>query len=106
MQPTIWLLDALVLPSSRQGETWGLVVNESFAGRFLPCIVTSAVGCAVDFASFPDFQVIHEPEATLLAKAIRNVMGITRDFNRYSLLMEEFSIENCSQQITNFLLNL
>ena len=38
--------DCLVLPSDAR-ETWGLVVNEAMASG-LPCIVSSACGCAVD----------------------------------------------------------
>lgn len=38
--------DLLVLPS-RWGETWGLVVNEALH-HGLPCVVSSAVGCAPD----------------------------------------------------------
>ena len=38
--------DVLVLPS-RRSETWGLVVNEAMH-HGLPCVVSSAVGCAVD----------------------------------------------------------
>lgn len=105
LAPYYLAADLLVLPSSRQGETWGLVVNEALQAG-LPCIVTTAVGCSADFASFPDFQVIPEPDAMLLANAVRNIVGIPRDFERYSLLMQEFSLENCSKQITTFLLNL
>lgn len=38
--------DTLVLPS-RWGETWGLVVNEAMH-HGLPCVVSTAVGCAPD----------------------------------------------------------
>ena len=38
--------DLLVLPS-RQGETWGLVVNEALH-HGIPCLVSDAVGCAPD----------------------------------------------------------
>jgi glycosyltransferase involved in cell wall biosynthesis len=38
--------DLLVLPS-REGETWGLVVNEALH-HGLPCVVSDAVGCAPD----------------------------------------------------------
>lgn len=40
------LADCLVLPSDYP-ETWGLVVNEALATG-LPCVVSSAVGCAPD----------------------------------------------------------
>jgi glycosyltransferase involved in cell wall biosynthesis len=105
LAPYYLAADALALPSSRQGETWGLVVNEALQAG-LPCIVTTAVGCAADFAGFPGFQVIREPDAMLLAKAVCNIMHIPRDFERYSLLMQRFSVENCCKQIATFLLNL
>ncbi len=38
--------DLLILPS-REGETWGLVVNEALH-HGLPCVVSDAVGCAPD----------------------------------------------------------
>jgi glycosyltransferase involved in cell wall biosynthesis len=40
------LADCLVLPSAYP-ETWGLVVNEALAAG-LPCVVSSAAGCAPD----------------------------------------------------------
>jgi glycosyltransferase involved in cell wall biosynthesis len=47
--------DCLVLPSDH-GETWGLVVNEALASG-LPCLVSTACGCAEDLVgnelSFP-----------------------------------------------------
>lgn len=105
LAPYYLAADALVLPSSRQGETWGLVVNEALQAG-LPCIVTNTVGCFADFADFPNFQVIHEPNAMLLAKAMCNIMDLPHDFERYSLLMQNFSVESCCKQITTFLLNL
>lgn len=39
--------DMLVLPSSGEGETWGLAVNEAM-NLGLPCIVSTHVGCALD----------------------------------------------------------
>jgi glycosyltransferase involved in cell wall biosynthesis len=41
--------DCLVLPSDHD-ETWGLVVNEAFASG-LPCLVSSACGCAEDLVA-------------------------------------------------------
>jgi glycosyltransferase involved in cell wall biosynthesis len=38
--------DLLILPS-REGETWGLVVNEALH-HGVPCVVSDAVGCAPD----------------------------------------------------------
>ena len=97
--------DAMVLPSNRQGETWGLVVNEALQAG-LPCIVTDAVGCSLDFFNFPDFQVIPEQNAGLLAESLAKIMNINRDFGRYKIAMKYFSVQYCSNKITSFLLSL
>lgn len=105
LPPYYLAADALVLPSNRQGETWGLVVNEALQAG-LPCIVTDAVGCSVDFAKFPNFQVIPEESVESLAKAIVKLMHIPRDFERYQLAMQDFCVQHCSNKITSFLLSL
>ena len=46
LSPYYHAADLLVLPS-QHSETWGLVVNEALA-HGLPCVVSSAVGCAED----------------------------------------------------------
>lgn len=97
--------DALVLPSNRQGETWGLVVNEALQAG-LPCIVTDAVGCSADFSKLANFQVIPETNAELLAEAMSKIMFKPRDFERYKLAMNKFSVQHCSSEITSFLLRL
>ena len=105
LPPYYLAADLMVLPSRRQGETWGLVVNEALHAG-LPCIVTDAVGCAVDFAGFPDFQVIPENDSISLAEAITKVRDKPRDFERYRPLMKEFSEDRSAQNITDFLLSL
>lgn len=97
--------DAMVLPSNRQGETWGLVVNEALQAG-LPCIVSDAVGCSVDFANFPDFQVFPEENVGKLAEAITKFMNISRDFERYQLAIKDFSVWQCAKKITSFLLTI
>lgn len=113
LRPYYLAADLLVLPSRRQGEVWGLVVNEAHHAG-LPCIVTEAVGSAPDFAEFPGFQVIPEGDAAALAMAIRK--GLTsgstsgsvgeRQFQRYQQLMQEFTIETCARQMADFLMKL
>ncbi len=105
LPPYYLAADLMVLPSRRQGETWGLVVNEALHAG-LPCIVTDAVGCAVDFVDFPDFQVIPENDPISLAEVITKVMDRPREFERYHPLMKEFSEERSAQKITDFLLSL
>ena len=104
LPPYYLAADLLVLPSRRQGETWGLVVNEALHAG-LPCIVTDAVGCALDFADFPDFQVIPENDPISLAQGITKVRDRPRDFERYHSLMKQFSEGFCAQKVTDFLLN-
>lgn len=48
--------DCLVLPSDYQ-ETWGLVVNEAIASG-LPCVVSSACGCAEDLVAPIDSNLV------------------------------------------------
>lgn len=105
LPPYYLAADLLVLPSQRQGEVWGLVVNEALQAG-LPCIITNAVGCAADFAELPDFKIIPENDAIAFSQAIASSIGKPRDFERYHLLMKEFSVEQCAQKITDFLLNL
>lgn len=104
LPPYYLAADLIVLPSRQQGEVWGLVVNEALQAG-LPCIVTDAVGCAADFADFPDFQVIPENEPVFLAEAITKVMDRPRDFDCYRLLMKEFSEDRSAQKVTDFLLS-
>ncbi len=105
LPPYYLAADLMVLPSRRQGETWGLVVNEALHAG-LPCIVTDAVGCAADFAAgFPDFQVIPENDPISLAEAIIKVRDKPRNFERYRPLMKKFSEDRSAQNITDFLLS-
>jgi len=107
LRPYYLAADLLVLPSRRQGEVWGLVVNEAHHAG-LPCIVTEAVGCAPDFKAFPEFQVIPEGDAAALAMAIRDQLksksGTDRQFQQYKDLMQAFTIETCAQQMAEFLM--
>ena len=105
LPPYYLAADLLVLPSRQQGEVWGLVVNEALHAG-LPCIVTDAVGCAVDFADFPEFQVIPENDPISLAEAITKARDKPRDFERYRSLMKEFSEDRSAQNIIDFLLSL
>lgn len=103
LPPYYLAADALVLPSKREGETWGLVVNEGMQAG-LPCIVTNAVGCAIDFKDFPDFQTIPEQDAEALANALQKLIQTPRNFERYHPLITNFSVQQCSHNITSFLL--
>ncbi|MFW6296537.1 MAG: glycosyltransferase family 4 protein [Halothece sp.] len=105
LPPYYLAADALILPSRREGETWGLVVNEGMQAG-LPCIVSDAVGCTVDFKDFPQFQIVPENDAEALANAMEKLIECDRQFNRYQALMKDFSVEQSATNITNFLLKL
>ena len=65
--------DGLVLPS-RQGETWGLVVNEALH-HGIPCVVSDVVGCAPDLIQ-PGItgEIYQSGQADDLARALARVM--------------------------------
>lgn len=107
LRPYYLAADLLILPSRRQGEVWGLVVNEAHHGG-LPCIVSEAVGCGPDFADFPGFQVVPEGDASALAHGIQAVIEAAppRQFQRYQELMEAFTVETCGRRMAEFLVKL
>jgi glycosyltransferase involved in cell wall biosynthesis len=60
--------DLLVLPS-RQGETWGLVVNEALH-HGVPCVTSDRVGCAPDLVDESTGVVCDADSSDALARAI------------------------------------
>lgn len=65
--------DMFVLPS-RQGETWGLVVNEALH-HGLPCVVSDAVGCAPDLIQAEvTGEVFRSGQSDDLARALARVI--------------------------------
>jgi glycosyltransferase involved in cell wall biosynthesis len=67
--------DLLVLPS-REGETWGLVVNEALH-HGLPCVVSDAVGCAPDLVGGETGVVCAADSAGALAGALAAAVALT-----------------------------
>lgn len=104
LPPFYLAADVLILPSNRAGETWGLVINEGLQAG-LPFIATEAVGSTVDFGELPAVQTIPIGDATALATAIQQVMGIDRQFDRYATTMEHFSTETVARVIVESLAN-
>lgn len=87
-----WAMDILVLPSRRQGETWGLVVNEALhAGCGV--VITDAVGCHEEFGHWERVRVIPEGEAPALAKAVSQLSANSRDFNWAQSAMVAYSVD-------------
>jgi len=76
--------EVLVLPS-REGETWGLVVNEALH-HGLPCVVSDAVGCAPDLIeSGVTGHTFESGSSHSLASVLRQAFGlIGRDDVRLS----------------------
>lgn len=67
--------DCLVLPSVHN-ETWGLVVNEALA-HGVPCVVSSAVGCAPDLIVDGVTGAVFEPRNTSdLAVALQRMLPL------------------------------
>ncbi len=84
--------DLLVLPS-RQGETWGLVVNEALH-HGIPCVVSDAVGCAPDLiqAGFTG-EVFEADQVDELAGALARAVGTPNDEARRA---------RCQQQVEKY----
>jgi glycosyltransferase involved in cell wall biosynthesis len=90
--------DVLVVPSRRQGETWGLVVNE---GLHAGCsvVMSASVGCSAEFCGWPGVSVFPEEDDCALALALRNCIPLTRDYQRYTKQMQHYSIDSAAQGI-------
>jgi glycosyltransferase involved in cell wall biosynthesis len=73
-------MDVLVLPSRRMGETWGLVANEAMQAG-CSVVVSDAVGCARDFASWGRFRVFPEQDARALAGMVAELADQDRTFS-------------------------
>jgi len=58
--------DVFVLPSKREGETWGLVVNEALQAG-CAVAVSSAVGCAEDFGGWERCRVFEDGHFFVIA---------------------------------------
>ena len=83
--------DLLVLPSLF--ETWGLVVNEALH-HGLPCVVSSAVGCAPDLI---------EPGVTGEVFAASSVPDLHGVFKRAFLLINSLSVRTqCRNKVSDY----
>jgi glycosyltransferase involved in cell wall biosynthesis len=91
-----WAADILVLPSRRQGETWGLVVNEALhAGCSV--VITDAVGCHAEFEHLERVRVIPVGDAKALAAAICQMALYSRDFDWAQAAMRAYSIDAAAE---------
>ena len=101
LSPFYHAADLLVLPS-REGETWGLVVNEALH-HGLPCLVSEAVGCAPDLIENGVTGMVFETcSSQSLAAALQQVFKfIRRDDVRWKCKQKVngYSVENAAKGI-------
>lgn len=101
LSPFYHAADCLVLPSIRD-ETWGLVVNEALA-HGLPCVVSDAVGCALDLIREGATGTIFEAGNTDdLAVALRRVLPLLNNTavrTRCREIVEDYSVKIAARGI-------
>jgi glycosyltransferase involved in cell wall biosynthesis len=95
-----WYLasDIVVLPSRRQGETWGLVANEALQAG-CAVVVSDAVGCAADFSCLERFRIIPEGSAEALALSLVDLSGFQRSFTWAQADLCNYSVEAAAQSL-------
>lgn len=81
----------IVLPSRKQGETWGLVANEGLqAGASV--IVSDSVGSHKDFEKLERFKVCKTEDANDLADKIIELIDFNTDFDWAKEALKDYSI--------------
>ena len=90
--------DVVVLPSRREGETWGLVVNEALQAG-CAVAVSEAVGCAVEFGHWDRVRVIPTADAAALARALEQLSLFPRKFDWARTSMKPYSTEAVAQAL-------
>lgn len=105
LSPLFHASDILTLPS-REGETWGLVVNEALH-HGLPCVVTSAVGCSDDLIRVGVNGAVCEADDVLaLRSGIETVAELARapgTRERCRALVSAFSVDAAAKGIATLL---
>jgi glycosyltransferase involved in cell wall biosynthesis len=101
VSPFYHAADCLVLPSLRD-ETWGLVVNEALA-HGVPCVVSDAVGCALDLVREGASGTIFESgKADDLAIALRRILPLLNNAavrTRCREIVEDYSVKVAARGI-------
>lgn len=99
--PALYLAaDILVLPSRRQGETWGLVVNEALQAG-CAVAVSDAVGCHRQFRNLERFRVFPDEDVDACAQAIRELAPFPRDMRWAESVMASYSIPAVAQTLAD-----
>lgn len=91
--------DILILPS-KEGETWGLVVNEALA-HGTPCVISDQVGCAPDLITpGKNGEIFYSDIPASLTKAILRCKKLLSRSNLFSNCihpLKTYSIDNAAQ---------
>jgi glycosyltransferase involved in cell wall biosynthesis len=90
--------DILLLPSRREGETWGLVVNEALQAG-CGVVMSRAVGCHPEFGTWERVRVIAEGDAVACSAALRKLSLPPRSFDWCSEPMKAYSVEAAAEAI-------
>lgn len=90
--------DILVLPSRREGETWGLVVNEALQAG-CAVVISDAVGCHREFGGWERVRVIPVGNAQALARAVEELARFPRQFNWAREGMKAYSTQAAAQAL-------
>ena len=93
------IMDVMVLPSRRMGETWGLVANEAMQAG-CGVIVSDAVGCHADFESWERFRIFPGEDAKVLANHIVDLAKLPRKFDWAARKLQPYSITAIAEAIT------
>ena len=90
--------DIVCLPSRRQGEVWGLVVNEALhAGCAV--IMSDAVGAYAEFGQWERCQVFASEDLGQLTAGLAKLANFARDFNWAQSSMHAYSTEAAASAI-------
>jgi len=88
--------DIVVLPSRREGETWGLVVNEALQAG-CAAVISDAVGCAVEFGQWERVRVVPQGNAEVLARALEELAVFPRKFDWAREGMNSYATERAAE---------
>lgn len=92
--------DVVVLPSRREGETWGLVVNEALQAG-CGVVISDAVGCGPEFGNWEGVRIIPQEDPVALAQALEQLAGLPRKFDWARTRMASYSTETSAEGLAN-----
>jgi glycosyltransferase involved in cell wall biosynthesis len=88
--------DIVILPSRREGETWGLVVNEALQAG-CGVVISDAVGCGPEFGSWERVRIIQQEDSGGLARALEELAIFPRRFDWARERMISYSTEAAAE---------